>query len=164
MQSQTTQKVVRVDPMLANAPDEPNIKAVGYTHTVDFGRGVRPRIHTVFTGECGCADEDCPAPRLVTDWLATEYGQLTAKAPTGYLPFLPKACPICNGRIVADHTLSSSQRGIGWQCINHGTAHYWLHKWAAIKDWYFRADLLPGVQRGQLPVDAKLGYLPECNH
>lgn len=159
---QTTVKTRRIAAIVAAAPAEPTVSVVGFVHHVDFGPGVRPRLHVVSGGACNCAEDDCPAPAVVVDWLAA--GRIPpVNAPTGYTPYLPKSCPVCGAPVAADHSLSSRNRGLGWRCAVGGAGHYLADKFSAVKGWFYRDELLPGVRRADIPAHAPMGYLPECN-
>jgi hypothetical protein len=160
---QTQEKVSWLRPALA-LPDEPTVHVAGYAYLVDMGREVKPRLHTVHKDRsCNCGDPNCPAVAIVTEWLTSGRIERAPEPPTGYTPYLPKSCPVCGAGVVADHTLSSHTRGIGWKCATGGAAHYWQQKWDAVKGWFFREEILPGIRRGQLITDAPMGYLPEAN-
>lgn len=161
----TADPPVRANTILAAVDRAPVVRVVGYAYVVDLGRGVQPRLHTVHKDRaCNCGDPLCPTISLINEWLKEGRLERAPDPPTGYTPFLPKTCPVCGARVFADHRLSSRRRGLGWQCVAHGAAHYWRHQWESVKAWFFREELLPGVRRGDLVVAAPSGYLPEANH
>lgn len=159
-----TSPPTRMNTILNALAAEPTVRVAGYAYVVDMGRGVKPRLHTVHKDRsCNCGDSNCLAIIVVADWLKAGRLERAPDPPTGYTPFLPKACLVCGAKVFADHTLSSRRRGIGWQCAVGGAGHYWQHKWEAVKGWFFRDEILPNVKRGQLVTDAPIGYLPEAN-
>ncbi|MBM3272539.1 hypothetical protein FJY94_04660 [Candidatus Kaiserbacteria bacterium] len=175
-----TSPPTRINTILNALAAEPIVRVAGYAYVVDMGRQVKPRLHTVHKDRsCNCDDSNCPAIAVVADWLKAGRVERAPDPPTGYTPFLPKACPMCGAKVFADHTLSSRRRGIGWQCVIGGAGHYWQHKWEAVKGWFFRDEILPGpstvlrhcsgcssgqaIKRGDLVAGAPMGYLPEAN-
>jgi hypothetical protein len=162
--SPTAAPPLRPNTILEAIGTEPVVRVVGFAYVVDLGRGVQPRLHTVHKDRaCNCGDPLCPAIGLVRDWLKAGRLERAPDPPTGYTAFLPRTCPVCGAKVFANHRLSSRRRGIGWQCAVHGVDHYWLHQWESVKGWFFRDELLPGVKRGDLVVEAPFGYLPEAN-
>jgi len=143
---------------------EPTVRVVGFVYLVELGEGVKPRLHTIFKEACSCGQEYCPAVEVVADWLAGGRIEAAPVPPTGYEPFIPKACPICGDPVFPDHTLDSRTRGAGWLCLEGGITHYWQHKWNAVKGWFFREDIIPGVlKRGDVSADSvPMGYWPEA--
>ena len=116
-------------------------------YQVDLGEGVHPRFHAVSEeGVCTCTlGEDCPAVSALQGYLAAG-GERIPDPPLGYIPVRPKACPICGAKTVHEPLLTSRQRGMGWRCLEVGTAHYWEHrgrilaekfslKWTALGCW-----------------------------
>ena len=108
---------------------EASVSPGGYLYQVDLGQGVRPRYHAVSAeGLCTCdLGEDCPAVSALQAYLAAG-GERIPDPPLGYTPVRPKACPICGARTANEPLLTSPQRGMGWRCIDYGTAHYWEHR------------------------------------
>ncbi len=159
-------RLVQQAAILNAATAAPTVRLAGYAYLVDFGAGVKPRLHTVHKDRtCACGQPDCPAVQVVADWLKHERIERAPEPPTGYAPYLPKSCPVCGAEVRADHELDSRTRGIGWLCVNGGTEHYWQHKWDALKPWFFRPELIPGVLKRADMVDdrAPMGYDPDAN-
>lgn len=103
----------------------------GYFYIVDLGEPVRPRHHHVgINGECTCAlGRNCPAVDEVRKYLA-DGGKRAERPPFGFYPVHPAKCPIkgCRARVYYDASLSSRNRGAGWQCSVGGASHYWQHR------------------------------------
>ncbi len=103
----------------------------GYFYIVDLGEPVRPRHHHVaINGECTCTlGRNCPAVDEVRNYLA-EGGKRAERPPFGFYPVHPAKCPIkgCSARVHYDASLSSRNRGAGWQCSAGGASHYWQHR------------------------------------
>lgn len=112
---------------------------------------------------CVCGDAACPAIRLVSEALKAGTLDRAPEPPPGFTPYLPPACPICGAAVKTEHDLSSRTRGIGWVCLSGRAAHYWQHKWQALKPWFFRDPLLPGLRRDDLRDGLPMGYLPDAN-
>jgi len=134
--------------------EEATVRVSGYAYVVNG-------THIIYQGlNCSCG-QDCGAGALVVEWVNSG----NDKAPTpppGFTPYLPRSCPICGSRVVADHSLSSSNRGIGWKCKD--STHYWKYKWETLKPWFFREDIIHGVLKRQDVIDNPiLGYWPEAN-
>lgn len=109
----------------------PSVFVNGYFYIVDLGDPVRPRHHHVgINGECTCAlGRNCPAVDEVRKYLA-DGGKRAERPPFGYYPVHPAKCPIkgCGARVHYDASLSSRNRGAGWQCSLGGVSHYWQHR------------------------------------
>ena len=105
---------------------EANVTVVGYFYAVDFGSTVKPQHHRVGKNAvCSCnLAERCPAVEVVQAYLE-QGGERAPEPPAGYYPLCPANCPICGGRTAYDPRLSSKHRGVGWRCLQGGTAHYW---------------------------------------
>lgn len=135
---------------------EPLVAVFGYHYTVDFGPGVRPRIHTVFKDrKCRCElSADCPAVQAVADHLRAD-GTRAPDCPANYWETVPTECPLCGGPVKGDHTLDTRRNGCGWRCEADG-GHFWEAKLGEAKAWFFR--------NSGAPIDMPpYGYLPECN-
>jgi hypothetical protein len=93
--------------------------------------------HTVWvdprSARCSCGKADCPAIFNVLAYLASG-GTPAPEAPPGFFPVLPTSCPICGSGVVADTTLNSGHRGLGWRCSEFGQLHYWRTLGAFHKD------------------------------
>ncbi len=176
MQTQTFQPHTWLERALV-LPNEPTVSIVGYAYRVDLGLGAQPRSHIVHKDKtCSCGDPDCAAVQVVAEWLKTERVARAPDPPTGYTLYLPRQCPICGSKVLADHTLSSRTRGIGWRCACGGLLHYWQDKVNALKaracerEWAFPPVvdetgrvLYAGVRLSEIPTGLPMGYLPECN-
>jgi hypothetical protein len=151
--------------ILQAALAEPTVRVVGYAYLVDMGANVKPRLHTVHKDRtCNCGQTECPAVLVVAEWLRAGRIERAPEPPAGYTPYLPSACPVCGAGVSADHTLSSRTRGVGWRCTVGGATHYWQSKWEALRGWFFRPVLIPGVlKREQVGDNLPMGYLPEAN-
>lgn len=151
--------------LLSFAPAEPTVRVSGYAYVIDMERGACSHPHTVHKDRtCTCGDPACPAINLVADWLKAGRIERAPDPPAGYTAFLPRSCPVCGEPVFCDHSLSSRTRGLGWRCVQGGARHYWQHKWQALRDWFFREELLPAIlRRGDLIAGAPMGYLPEAN-
>jgi len=101
-----------------------------YFYRVDFGPGVFPQIHIVSHDMyCTCVLEaDCPAVTAVKVYLHRGMGEPAKTPDPGYFPAVPHNCPVCRARACYAPELSSKHRGVGWQCSQHGTSHYWEHQ------------------------------------
>jgi len=102
-----------------------------YFYLVDFGSGVYPQFHIVSHDMyCTCALEaDCPAVTAVRYYLEKGVCDSTKIPPLGFFPAVPHYCPVCDvARAYYEPSLSSHQRGIGWQCSRHGASHYWQYQ------------------------------------
>lgn len=103
----------------------------GYFYIVDLGDPVCPRHHHVgINGECTCSlGRNCPAVDEVRKYLA-DGGKRADRPPFGFYPVHPANCPIkgCGARVHYDASLSSRNRGAGWQCSLGGVSHYWQHR------------------------------------
>src|SRR5687768_1581579 len=102
-------------PMPGSSPV--TVSVVQWAYRVDYGPGVRPRLHTVSKDRrCRCAlGAECPAVAMVGDHLRAG----GARAPD--LPFdfwlrVPEACPICGAPTEPDRELTSREHGLGWRC------------------------------------------------
>lgn len=108
-----------------------SVFANGYFYIVDLGDPVRPRHHHVgINGECTCTlGRNCPAMDEVRKYLENG-GKRAERPPFGYYPVHPAKCPIkgCGARVRYDASLSSRNRGVGWQCSVGGASHYWQHR------------------------------------
>ena len=109
----------------------PSVIVNGYFYIVDLGDPVRPRHHHVgINGECTCTlGRNCPAVDEVRKYLA-DGGKRADRPPFGYYPLHPAKCPIkgCGAQVHYDASLSSRNRGVGWQCTVGGATHYWQHR------------------------------------
>lgn len=109
----------------------PSVIVNGYFYIVDLGDPVRPRHHHVgINGECTCSlGRNCPAVDEVRNYLA-DGGKRADRPPFGYYPVHPAKCPVkgCGARVHYDVSLSSRNRGAGWQCSVGGASHYWQHR------------------------------------
>ncbi len=142
----------------------PTVRVVGYAYLVDLGHGVQPRAHTVHKDKtCACGDPACLAVAIVADWLKAGRIERAPDPRPGFMPYLPKACPVCGAPVFADHSLSNGRRGIGWQCTRGGQSHYWQTQWEAVRGWFFRDPLLPGLPRRDLVDAAPMNYQPAAN-
>ncbi len=115
----------------------------GYFYIVDLGEPVRPRHHHVaINGECTCAlGRNCPAVDEVRKYLA-DGGKRAERPPFGFYPVHPAKCPIkgCGSRVYHEASLSSRNRGAGWQCSVGGKSHYWQHRgWITSMRWKLAA-------------------------
>lgn len=103
----------------------------GYFYIVDLGDPVHPRHHHVgINGECICTlGRNCPAVDEVRKHLL-DGGERAERPPFGFYPVHPAKCPIkgCGARVRYDASLSSRNRGAGWQCSVGGASHYWQHR------------------------------------
>lgn len=97
-----------------------------HLYRVDFGPGVRSRVHFVDHQQvCNCElGACCPAVLTVIEYLA-EGGQAAISPEPGYYPTVPNACPVCGARCWFDNELSSKRRGAGWRCVQGDSSHYW---------------------------------------
>jgi len=101
-----------------------------YFYRVDFGPEVYPQVHIVSHDlYCACVLEaDCPAVTAVKVYLHRGIGEAAKSPSPGFFPAVPHYCPICRARACYEPELSSRHRGVGWQCSQHGTSHYWQHQ------------------------------------
>jgi len=60
----------------------------------------------------------------------TDGGKRAERPPFGFYPVHPAKCPVkgCGARVHYDASLSSRNRGAGWQCSVGGASHYWQHR------------------------------------
>lgn len=142
---------------------EASVTVIGYFYAVDFGPGVRQQHHRVGKNAvCTCyLGEHCPAVDVVRGYLAAG-GEKAPDPPPGYYPVAPNKCPICGAECVADTSLSTRNRGVGWRCTKGGKGHYWKrmgqHLAQKFKEnpWLFP----PVVVRDGHQVNAYGGILP----
>jgi hypothetical protein len=101
-----------------------------YFYRVNFSLDVYPSIHIVTHNlYCSCPlEHDCPAVTAVKVYLQRGIGEIARTPNPGFFPALPHYCPICGARACYDPELSSHHRGVGWQCSQHGTSHYWKYQ------------------------------------
>jgi hypothetical protein len=115
-------------PVLAGLQDDaaPAVSVLGWAYRVDFGPGVRPRLHTVNKQRrCQCSlGADCPAVAAVGDYLRAG-GQRAPDPPFDFWPRLPEACPICGSGVEGEPGLTSREHGQGWRCNKNGLVCYW---------------------------------------
>ncbi len=123
MEPRTVSKPTLAD-LLRNI--QPSVSVVQWAYRVDYGPGVRPRLHTVNKQRrCQCLlGTECPAVLAVAEHLRAG-GERAPDPPFDFWPSLPEACPICGGQTGADPGLSSREHGQGWRCAQTGGLCYW---------------------------------------
>ena len=115
--------------------EEATVRVSGYAYVVNG-------THVIYQGlSCSCGNSDCLAGAMVVEWV-NNGNEKAPTPPPGFTPYLPKSCPVCGGKVTADHSLSSRNRGLGWRCET-GPVHYWKTKWETVKGWFFREDIIP---------------------
>jgi hypothetical protein len=157
-------------------------------YSVDFGYGVKPRLHQVDARKwlrCSCElGAGCPAVDVVTAYLRNG-GERAPQAPQNFLVTAPKNCLVCGAPAYFDPKLSSRIRGAGWGCSQAGQRHYYAWRAQLTRDalkanpWRFPpvvvrdgaqtyawdgilagdVVLYPGVLRADLITDGPIGYL-----
>ena len=111
-------------PMPGSSPV--TVSVVQWAYRVDYGPGVRPRLHTVSKNRrCQCAlGAECPAVAMVGDHLRAG-GVRAPDLPFDYWLRAPEACPICGAPTEPDRELTSREHGHGWRCCRSGLLCYW---------------------------------------
>lgn len=120
--------------VLQQADASPTVTVVQYAYRVDWGEGVRPRMHTVNKlKQCLCAlGKDCPSVNAVAEYLANG-GQRAPEYPDDFWPAVPAHCPICRQPCVAYSSFNFKGHGVGWTCSESGVMHYWEARALPIK-------------------------------
>lgn len=124
--------ITKQTPIIKTAQSSaPSVIVNGYFYIVDLGDPVRSRHHHVgINGECTCTlGRNCPAVDEVRKYLA-DGGKRAERPLFGFYPVHPAKCPVkgCGARVHYDASLSSRNRGAGWQCSVGGANHYWQHR------------------------------------
>jgi hypothetical protein len=117
---------VKVPATAAHGSSQVTVSVVQWAYHVDYGPGVRPRLHTVSKDrrcQCGLGTE-CPAVVAVSDYLRTG-GERAPDPPFDFWPRVPEACPICGAPTEPDRELTSREHGCGWRCYRTGLLCYW---------------------------------------
>jgi len=122
----------------------------GCEYLVDFGPGVRPRIHRVNKQkQCNCGEPQCAAIEQVREYLRKG----GPRAPDPQPP-----CPICGGKTIrAPDWDGKYTREPGWRCESGGIRHFLqaklqriYHNWQE-NPWVIPpADGYPGVRRDEI--------------
>ncbi len=104
----------------------PSVSVVQWAYRVDYGLGVRPRLHTVNKARrCQCVlGTECPAVLAVAEYLRAG-GERAPDSPFDFWPSVPEACPICGGLTESDPGLFSREHGQGWRCAQTGGLCCW---------------------------------------
>lgn len=120
--------------VLQQADVSPIVTVMQYAYRVDWGEGVRPRLHTVNKRkQCQCAlGKDCPSVNAVAEYLASG-GQRAPDYPEDFWPAVPAHCPICHQPCAAYSSLNFKRHGVGWACSVGGVTHYWEARALPIK-------------------------------
>ena len=101
----------------------------GQSHVV----GKDKRCHT-----CPDTGEVCPAVYAVARHLkeggrrAPDTLSHPPRPPARALP----ACPICGSPVEAVPALDKVKDGRGWRCTEGGYAHFYLHRYGHLKEWF----------------------------
>lgn len=144
----------RTRPSTTPAPDssQVTVSVVQWAYRVDYGPGVRPRLHTVSKDRrCQCAlGTECPAVAAVGDYLRAG-GMRAPDLPFDFWPRVPEACPICGAPTEPDRGLTSREHGQGWRCSGTGLLCYWVA----------RAVPLMLAQHGRQYVIPPVGQVPD---
>src|SRR5512145_1110655 len=77
-------------------PSQVTVSVVQWAYRVDYGPGVRLRLHTVSKDRrCQCSlGAECPAVAAVGDYLRVG-GVRAPDPPFDFWPRVPEVCPIC---------------------------------------------------------------------
>lgn len=149
----------------------PTVRVKGYAYHVALPTGsltltdtARVRWHVVRKDKtCDCGDPTCLAISVVTRYVK-DGGEHAPQAPNGYAERKPATCPVCGAATLYAPKLSSSVRGVGWECEVGGKACYWEHQGHMMAQRVMQ-DKLVGTFKPLDPAFEKLpmGYLPAAN-
>ena len=104
----------------------PVISVVQHAYRVDWGPGVRPRLHHVSKlRACDCSlRQACPSVLKVREYL-DQGGARAPDFPEDFWPAVPEQCPICQSPCRPRPDFNFAGHGLGWTCSAAGTLHYW---------------------------------------
>lgn len=118
----------RTKPSLTVTPgtSQASVSIVQWAYRVDYGPGVRPRLHTVTKDRrCQCRlGVECPAVSAVGNYLRAG-GERATDLPFDFWLKVPEACPICGAPTAPERGLTSREHGQGWRCDRTGLLCYW---------------------------------------